>query len=44
MSLRAGFSLKGMGGRRLNSERGPPAYRYDINDLKERCLSVYDFK
>ena len=24
MSLRAGSSLKGMDGRRLNSERGPP--------------------
>ena len=36
-SLRAGSSLKGMDGRRLNSERGPPAYRYEINDLKDRC-------
>ena len=36
-SLRAGSSLKGMGGHRLNSERGPPAYRYEINDLKDRC-------
>ena len=36
-SLRAGSSLKGMDGRRLNSERRPPAYRYEINDLKDRC-------
>lgn len=26
-----------MDGRRLNSERRPPATRYEINDLKERC-------
>lgn len=42
MSLRAGPSLKGMDGRRLNSERGPLYIdsRYEINDLKEnqdRC-------
>jgi len=36
-SLRAGSSLKGMDGRRLNSERRPPATRYEINDLKDRC-------
>jgi hypothetical protein len=33
-SLRAGSSLKGMDGRRLNSEHRPPATRYEINDLK----------
>ncbi len=33
---RAGSSLKGMDGRRLNSEGGPPADRYEINDLKEK--------
>jgi len=39
-SLRAGSSLKGMDGRRLNSERRPPAYRYEINDLKKRQIDA----
>lgn len=38
-SLREGSSLKGMDGRRLNSERRPPAYRYEINDLNKRKMS-----